>query len=72
MDSFPRRAWERSVVATKQGISGRFDGLFFRPQFVEIHISKTNNQMNKYDLWIYKSAGKVTPIEARSQPANRL
>jgi hypothetical protein len=52
-----------------QAVSTAF---FFRPQFVEIHISKTNNQMNKYDLWIYKSAGKVTPIEARSQPANRL
>jgi len=72
MDSFPRRAWERSVVATKQGISGRFDGLFFRPKQSNPHISKTHNQMNKYDLWIYKSAGKVTPIEARSQPANRL
>ena len=72
MDSFPRRAWERSVVATKQGISGRFDGLFFRPKQSESYISKTHNQMNKYDLWIYKSAGKVIPIEARSQPANRL
>ncbi|CAI8914293.1 hypothetical protein EMIT0P2_40156 [Pseudomonas sp. IT-P2] len=37
-----------------------------------MHISIRNNQMNKYDLWIYKSAGKVTHIEARSQPANRL
>ncbi len=68
MDSFPRRAWERSVVATEQGISGRFDGLFFRPQFVEMHISKTHNQMNKYDLWIYKSAGKVTPSKRDRNP----
>ncbi|POA49491.1 hypothetical protein C1893_03180 [Pseudomonas sp. MPR-ANC1] len=59
-------------VATKQGISGRFHGLFFRPPFAGRYISKTHNQMNKYDLWIYKSTGKVTSIEARSQPANRL
>jgi hypothetical protein len=55
-----------------QGISGRFDGLFFRLKQRRPYISKKHNQMNKYDLWIYKSAGKVTPIEARSQPANRL
>jgi hypothetical protein len=46
---------------SKQGISGRFDGLFFCLEETGLHISLTNNQMNKYDLWIYKSAVKVTP-----------
>ena len=45
---------------------------FFRPEKGKTYISKMHNQMNKYDLWIYKSTGKVSHIEARSQPANRL
>jgi hypothetical protein len=53
---------------TKQGISGRFDGLFFCPEEVCLYISLTNNQMNKYDLWIYKSAVKVTPSKRDRKP----
>jgi hypothetical protein len=60
------------TITTKQGISGRFYGLFFCLGKDIPYRSTKNNQMNKYDLWIYKSAGKVTAIEARSQPANRL
>ncbi|SDN83126.1 hypothetical protein SAMN04489798_1276 [Pseudomonas arsenicoxydans] len=36
----------------QQGISGRFDGLFFCPEEVNSYIAKVHNQMNKYDLWI--------------------
>ncbi|WP_150772901.1 hypothetical protein [Pseudomonas fluorescens] len=54
-------AESRLNESIKQGISGRFDGLFFRLGESDGYISKTNNQMNKYDLWIYKSAVKVMP-----------
>ncbi|WP_238541222.1 hypothetical protein, partial [Pseudomonas sp. GM18] len=54
------RAWERSCLP-KQGISGRFDGLFFCPEKDNHHIRLRYNQMNKYDLWIYESPVKVTP-----------
>ncbi|WP_185076452.1 hypothetical protein [Pseudomonas frederiksbergensis] len=40
--------------------SGRFYGLFFCLEKGVSHSSLKNNQMNKYDLWIYKSPVKVT------------
>jgi hypothetical protein len=57
-----------TTAFTKQGISGRFDGLFFCLENMDLYISKTNNQMNKYDLWIYKSAVKVTPLKRDRKP----
>ncbi|KAA0987469.1 hypothetical protein FQ192_20985 [Pseudomonas sp. ANT_J12] len=51
--------------------SGRFYGLFFCLEKGVSHSSLKNNQMNKYDLWIYKSPVKVTSIKARSHTANR-
>jgi hypothetical protein len=53
---------------TEQGISGRFDGLFFCLNEVDFHISIMHNQMNKYDLWIYESAVKVTPSKRDRKP----
>ncbi|WP_146242023.1 hypothetical protein [Pseudomonas jessenii] len=57
-----------TTAFTKQGISGRFDGLFFCLENMDLYISKKNNQMNKYDLWIYKSAVKVTPLKRDRKP----
>jgi len=37
-------------MLSKQGISGRFDGLFFCLEENDLYISITHNQMNKYDL----------------------
>jgi hypothetical protein len=51
-----------------RGTSGRFDGLFFWLEKIDTYISLTNNQMNKYDLWIYKSAVKVTPSKRDRKP----
>ncbi|CAI8793719.1 MULTISPECIES: hypothetical protein [Pseudomonas] len=53
---------------TKQGISGRFDGLFFCLEETGLYISFMHNQMNKYDLWIYESAVKVTPSKRDRKP----
>jgi hypothetical protein len=55
-------------VPTKQGISGRFDGLFFCLEETAFYISLRHNQMNKYDLWIYKSTVKVTPSKRDRKP----
>jgi hypothetical protein len=51
-----------------RGFSGRFDGLFFFLKETGLHISLMHNQMNKYDLWIYKSAVKVTPSKRDRKP----
>jgi len=56
-----------SEASIKQGISGRFHGLFFCPEERFLHISKMHNQMNKYDLKIYKSPVKVSPSK-RDRP----
>jgi hypothetical protein len=50
------------------GFSGRFDGLFFCLEEIGLYISIMHNQMNKYDLWIYKSAVKVTPSKRDRKP----
>ncbi|WP_448111728.1 hypothetical protein [Pseudomonas lini] len=52
----------------KQGISGRFDGLFFCLKKANSYIRLKYNQMNKYDLWIYKSAVKVAPPTRDRKP----
>jgi hypothetical protein len=57
--------WEPSI---KQGISGRLDGLFFCLEKRSLYISLMHNQMNKYDLWIYKSPVKVTPSKRDRKP----
>jgi hypothetical protein len=56
------------TASTKQGISGRFDGLFFCLEETAFYISLRYNQMNKYDLWIYKSTVKVTPSKRDRKP----
>jgi hypothetical protein len=48
-------------LSKEQGISGRFDGLFLCLENTVSHISISHNQMNKYDLKIYKSPVKVSP-----------
>jgi hypothetical protein len=56
------------TITTKQGISGRFDGLFFCLKKDNLYIHLKYKQMNKYDLWIYKSAVKVTPSTRDRKP----
>jgi hypothetical protein len=59
---------QASQLTHKAGISGRFDGLFFCLEVTGLHISLAHNQMNKYDLSIYKSAVKVTPSKRDRKP----
>ncbi|WP_367373371.1 hypothetical protein [Pseudomonas lini] len=63
-----RPASENFVSSTKQGISGRFDGLFFCLEKDSSHIHFGYKQMNKYDLWIYESAVKVIPSTRDRKP----
>jgi hypothetical protein len=56
------------VYPQSRGFSGRFDGLFFCLEETGVHIPLRHNQMNKYDLWIYKSTVKVTPSKRDRKP----
>ncbi|WP_157214929.1 hypothetical protein [Pseudomonas sp. GM79] len=69
-----RPASENFMSSIKQGILGRFYGLFFCLEKAVSHRTTMHNQMNKYDLWIYKSAVKVTPSTRDRKPriANTL
>jgi hypothetical protein len=48
-------------MSTKAGDFRPFRRPFFCPEKDNQHIHLRYNQMNKYDLWIYKSPVKVTP-----------
>jgi hypothetical protein len=54
---------QREPHPQSRGFSGRHVGLFFCLAGAEMHISQTHNQMNKYDLKIYKSPVKVSPLK---------